>query len=102
MHKQKNQMATNIAWRHTVPSVDNTFQNTVHQVIFQGGGSNTQKNSLSFLVTFFSVYVILLLMRPKVVVYRKDDDVPRFRHGAAFLWSLFAGGACLGLLHVNW
>jgi len=93
----KQKMNGAVGWRNSVPSLQETAQRKFQRVL-QGGGSPWQKNSCSFLIVFFAVYILLLLMRPPVVVYNGKKNVPYFHHESAFLWSLIAGGICLGLL----
>lgn len=89
-----------VGWRNSVPSLQDTVQTRFHRVL-QGGGTHWQNSSTSFLVVFFSVYIMLLLMRPRVVVYKGKKNVAYFHHGSAFLWSLVAGGACIGLMQLD-
>ncbi len=95
-----NNVDVRVGWRNSVPSLQDTVQTRFHRVL-QGGGTQWQKSSTSFLIVFFSVYILLLLMRPRVVVYKGKKNVACFHHESALLWSLVAGGVCIGLIHLD-
>ena len=86
--------------RNTVPTTQPTSVNRIQKLLF-GGGKSTSCLLTSFSVTFVLVYILLLLVRPSVVVYRNyGSEVPTFHHGTAILWSLVAGSISAGLVYL--
>jgi hypothetical protein len=92
-------MQTMEGWRNTVPTTHPTSVSQIQKLLF-GGGKGTSCLLISFSVTFVLVYILLLLVRPSCVVYRKyGSEVPTFHHGTAILWSLVAGSISAGLVY---
>lgn len=90
-------------WRDTVPSEAASTTGEIQRILSGGESHGGAKSALVFLVTFLLTYLLLAMVRPRVVVYRRqeDDPVPRFRPTAAMGWALVAGafgvGLCLGV-----
>ena len=88
-------------WRNTIPVAQQTSVNRI-QEIFLAGGKTPPSLVVTFVTTFLIVYILLLLIRPSVVVYKSyGETVPTFHHGAALLWSFIAGLVSIGLVFVG-
>lgn len=84
-------------WRQQINSNDPSV--LVESYLYGGGEVDVQNLGITFGVTWLIVYVILILTRPSIVVYRdKEEIVPTFHHGAAFLWAVVFGLISIGLL----
>jgi hypothetical protein len=84
-------------WRQQISSNNDPSQ-LVESYLYDGE-VDVQNLGITFGVTWIIVYLILILTRPSIVVYRdKEEIVPTFHHGAAFLWALVFGMISIGLL----
>ena len=69
---------------------------------FRGESHQAAKGGLVFVATFLLTYLLLAMVRPRAVVYKRgEEEVPRFRPGAAMLWALAAGTVGIGLCLVD-
>lgn len=86
-----------MSWRQQISSNNDPSQ-LVESYLYDGE-VDVQNLGITFGVTWIIVYLILILTRPSIVVYRdKEEIVPTFHHGAAFLWALVFGMISIGLL----
>ena len=86
-------------WRDQITGIEVQTPTDIVESYLHETKADTQTMGITFGVTCLIVYFILILTRPSVVVYRdKNNQVPTFHHGAAFLWSVVFGGLSVGLL----
>lgn len=91
-----------IMWRDTVANEASSTTGEIRRILSGGESHQAAKGGLVFVATFFLTYLLLAMVRPRAVVYKRgDEEVPRFRPGAAMLWAVAAGAVGVGLCFVD-
>lgn len=95
--RKKNNM-----WRDTVANEASSTTGEIRRILSGGESHQATKGGLVFVATVLITYLLLAMVRPRVVVYKRgDEEVPRFRAGAAMLWAAAAGAVGVGLCFVD-
>ena len=89
-------------WRDTVANEASSTTGEIRRILSGGESHKAAKGGLVFVATALITYLLLAMIRPRVVVFKRgDEEVPRFRAGAAMLWAAAAGGVGVGLCFVD-